>query len=557
MAWTCKADRFNAKSLKVVDTPDIIGPGTYTGHESINAIPSQAPFGSSDVRVTANDRASIAKDAGPPVGAYDPKLPAAYDAGLPRKTVPFQSGAPRADPANKSRVPGPGHNHREPALEILPCRTMGPPSEVGKKVMSKSATAPSIPRGPQCYGYDEAGDGRLVMQGPKDGKLYFTGQPENSAGPGQYDSHRVAVNVPRAAGGKFLGGAARQKHQCSEAPGPGHYVALKGNEMAVSSSFVSGSSQRPEKSRKKKNSTPGPGQYSRDLQSAPSLREQHPELQYFGSTSERFRSDEYVSGNPGPGSYIARQRVVLKSSWCASDRFSEPAKAQVTLEPGPGHYTPATTDGKTTGVLGTTSLLGSTGTLAFGSMESRLRQKAESGQAQPGPGAYELIEYDSVEQVKEDPRRRLARAPKRQPSESKPDMLGQQAPELQSSPPPGAYNPVHIQDTGTVMRLPPKGEGFLSGGPRLPRSLEKTPKPDPGDYKSDPALVTGGKRSGTFNRAVVEAAPENGRPKGLGFTSNARRFKKDGAVAGAPGPGAYTTASDWTKKNYNIHFGEI
>merc|ERR1740116_468592 len=100
-------------------------------------------------------------------------------------------------------------------------------------------------------------------------------------------------------------------------------------------------------------------------------------------------------------------------------------------------------------------------------MESR-RGPGGGGQAlAPGPGAYDTVEYEAAEQPREDPRRRLRQMPKPSLSKSHSDSFVQEPKEVQSSPPPGAYNPVHIRDTGTVMRLPPRGEGFLSGGARL------------------------------------------------------------------------------------------
>jgi len=554
MAWTTQGPRFDGKSLKVVDTPDNLGPGAYGAHEQKAPHPSMAPFNSSGNREQTVGVPSL-KEAAPPPGAYDPKLPAAYDAGLPRKHVPFLGGTDRADVAVKTCAPGPGQYHGEPSMQVLPCRTIGPP-EV-KKVMVKNASAPSIPRGHQCFGYDEVGNGRLTMQGPKDGKLYLTGETRDSAGPGHYQGHMVSAHLPNPAGGRFLGGAARATHVAPEAPGPGHYVAHKPRESGCYSSFVSGSTQRPEKSRRnlKKSMTPGPGSYSRDMQSAPSLREQHPELQYFGSTSERFKEAPMAKG-PGPGTYVARQRVLLKSSWGASDRFGDGAPRDVP-QPGPGSYDPATTDGKTTGPLGSTSLLASTGCAAFGSMESRQGVGGRGAATAPGPGAYTTVEYEPPQGARgQDTRSRLKKTPK-PVSTSAVAEWGAKEVKDSYGPPPGAYDPVHIRDTACVMRLPPKGEGFLSGGSRLAAAPKRGSEPDPGSYNADPGLITGGKRTGTFNRTVLEGAPETGRPRGLGFGNQSSRFKRDKGAATAPGPGAYKTDKNWTKKNYNIHFGDI
>merc|ERR1719401_2354623 len=111
-------------------------------------------------------------------------------------------------------------------------------------------------------------------------------------------------------------------------------------------------------------------------------------MQYFGSTAERFKDGAYVTLAPGPGTYDRMQRVVVKSDWSGADRF-EAAAASSQAFPGPGEYEPGTSDGKTSGPTGTCSILGSTGRLAFGSMETKRGIVACGGAGGPGPGPGE------------------------------------------------------------------------------------------------------------------------------------------------------------------------
>merc|ERR1719408_847977 len=108
-------------------------------------------------------------------------------------------------------------------------------------------------------------------------------------------------------------------------------------------------------------------------------------------------------------------------------------------------------------------------------------------------------------------------------------------------PPPGAYDPVLVKDQATVVRLRSKSEGFLSGGERFqggPLAAPKGYHMNVGPGKYSPQVVTGGKRTGTFNRSICEGMPESGRPKGLGFEAQDKRFRL-GAEHKGPGPGSY------------------
>lgn len=124
-------------------------------------------------------------------------------------------------------------------------------------------------------------------------------------------------------------------------------------------------------------------------------------------------------------------------------------------------------------------------------------------------------------------------------------------------PPPGAYDPVAMKDVATVVRLRSKSEGFLSGSTRFPghapvKGYHATV--GPGTYM--PQGITGGKRLGTFNRTICEGMPDGGRPQGLGFDVQDRRFKKPAGAFG-PGPGSYNTDPGWITKSHNCYFGDL
>jgi hypothetical protein len=546
--------------------PQPPGPSVFGG----KVRPSYAPFGSTNVRT-----AKLGNDAGPAPGAYDPRPIKGYDSGLPKKHVPFSSGATRLEPKKeKDPRPGPGQYQAYQRQEKGSCRTMGAPGD-HRKTVFRSTSAPSIPTRHQSFGYEEAGDGRLVRQGPKAAVL--SGSLEDSAGPGQYDVRMDAV-APKPRGGKMLGGAIRDPGKPAKSvwdpnPGPGHYGDPDKPSKApkVVSSFVSQTPLGGEgpKQLKKVAESPGPGHYAQTMPSRPSLREQHPELQYFGSTSERFKEAQ-ASRQPGPGAYVqpgsmgGKNRYFMgsmKGTLGSGERFE--AKRERSSMPGPGHYQPNVGIAAQS-VASTASILGSTGNLAFGSHETRIKAVKQTVNV-PGPGAYGDLgsvfssdpEGSLDDGKKRTHRQGLAKGHANFKSNTAQDALvASMVKEGMMGPPPGAYTPVLPQDVGAVMRLPPKGEGFGSAAPQRPEGREEARAPGPGWYKVDGVTITGGKKDGTFNRLAVEGVPERGKPKGLGFATSDSRFANS-KFGKSPGPGEYNTAPGMVTKTFNVHFGDI
>lgn len=562
MAWTCRADRF--ERLGQDEGP---GVGAYKLDPDRRQEPQYAPFGSCKARSSPGEDGSNERNVSPGPTSYDPKLPKAYDSGLPKRHIPFGTGSDRGTErvTEKDDAPGPGSYvvaHR-PA-KARACQTMGAPASE-KKVLFKSASAPSIPQTHQSHGYEELGDGRLVRQAPRDGRRVLTGGPGDSVGPGHYQlpegkSHQTTCRImpmhrPREEKEDFT-------------PGPGHYKSNGLGTQGVTSSFVSVTDQRPKV--KKEARMPGPGQY--DVSAVPRRdpRERHPDLQFFGSTVERFSERVKEDKAPGPGDYltVARRRESAKSTWVKTDRFKEQASAKA---PGPGDYNPP---GFAEGpVGGTASLLGSTGCLAFGSMESRRFVSIKNDA--PGPGSYLSAEGGAGANAKEAefeeqqqsatasgrPRRVLVAA---KPTRSQSAVFKSEVPvgmwtesamkESALRPPVGAYAPPLARDTCTVMRQPPRGEGFGSVEKRDLFSSGPVRAPGPGRYNT--MDITYGKQIGTFNRTIVEGVPRGGRPRGMGFDSQSKRFKPP-VAKDVPGPGDYNTDRPWVSKTYNVHFGDV
>eukprot|EP00933_Yihiella_yeosuensis_P046691 TRINITY_DN42278_c0_g1_i1.p1 TRINITY_DN42278_c0_g1~~TRINITY_DN42278_c0_g1_i1.p1 ORF type:complete len:588 (+),score=92.04 TRINITY_DN42278_c0_g1_i1:116-1879(+) len=586
MAMVTRSDRF-ARPTSRENPMDNIGPGQYplptSFKEASDLRPSYAPFNSSkdlgEFSTQDSPKRRKEPEPWPEPGSYNPKYPKAYDSGLPKKHVPFSCGAARDPPKiKKAAMPGPGEYHSSSQqLEISACKTMGAPIAT-QKLMVKSTSAPSIPRDNQCFGYDEAGDGRLVRQSRKDGIMTLTGKGADSAGPGHYPVHEVdSMASNKAVFGRIL--PPKQQRSMSvpaETPGPGHYVPQGAfNDKPIYSSFASQTERGSKIAEKRAAETPGPGEYQGPRPTRPNLREQHAELQFFGSTAERF-PQEASKKQPGPGAYGApvyknRSKASIPSGWSTSDRFSaQGGMISKSDGPGPGAY--GAPGSRTEHGAGSVSILGATGSLAFGSMESRKGMASKSGN--PGPGHYVVPSMSDEASMYSDPpsgtsggngssgaRRMAPRGKFKQPSSffqntvPKDAMTRSYEKSGQRGPPPGAYNPAHSRDVGTVMRMPPKGEGFGSAALRSGNDVKAVTAPGPGWYK--PGDVTGGKVHGTHNRAAVEGVPASGRQKAFGFDSQTSRFRKlaDGKVC--PGPGAYNPEKSLITATYNINFGDF
>lgn len=578
-AWTTKSDRFGAGPAVQTSSGDL-GPGAYVGHGKYDESQNFAPFTSTQER--GGSTGAKAASRAPPPGTYDPSLPGAYESGLPKKFVAFKSSAVRfgggAGP-DKEKKPGPGAYRTTPeSAGPMAHRTMGVPSTEKKPVL-RSFSAPSIPQAHQSYGYEEAPGGRLQRQGPTDGIVGHSGRIGDSVGPGQYGQYEDPKR--KAPGGKF-GHSSRDGKFNELTPGPGHYIEKRLNRPPkLGSSFASKVERIDEVTKlRMKQDVPGAGQYNASVQSKPSLRETHAEMQFFGSTVERFKKS--MAGNvdktPGPGSYMARPKREKSSATPfnhIADRYDTRPTHNFQKQggfqqtgPGPGAYQAGTcfgngVDPESAECAKTFSVLGNSGGLAFGAMTKRFIRADVKPDTVPGPGQYDYDE--AVDQAKGDGRPKSAGSKHRgkkvgipgfqfKSKTPKDGTLQQEIKVADGKPPPGAYDPKPIQEAGAIVRVPGKKEGFLSAAGRFSHSKYGVRVPGPGMY--DPP----DDKHKSFNRSLSQGVPVRGRSTNLGFTSQADRFGDKPITEShhkTPGPGTYETQPEWVSRTYNCLFGEV
>lgn len=350
---------------------------------------------------------------------------------------------------------------------------------------------------------------------------------------------------------------------------------MTSNTFNFSASFASGGERGTSKRQEKRSGEgPGPGTYAvANRARKPDLREMRPELQYFGSTAERFKAAR-EENSLGPGTYAQikrRPEPPNARGFCSTmDRFKE-GDHKSEIAPGPGQYQlPGISDEAMNGPLATFSMLGNSGGLAFGAMNKRFTYPNEAN-APPGPGYYVVPgmsddaagdiapeEFDSRGRAKKKPFK-ASRLPgaafaSRTPKDSTSMSLVREG---QQKPPPGAYDPVLVKDQATVVRLRSKSEGFLAGADRFFGGPLSAPKGQHGGLLYSPQYITGGKRDGTFNRSICEGMPDSGRPKGLGFDTQDKRFRHTAPSGKSPGPGSYKTDPSWITKSHNCYFGDL
>jgi len=179
----------------------------------------------------------------------------------------------------------------------------------------------------------------------------------------------------------------------------------------------------------------------------------------------------------------------------------------------------------------------------------------------PGPGQYERDESDDQgggdggKSVRRRNRGRGIPTCQFKSKTPKDAELQLEAKVASGKPPPGAYDPIHIQEAGAIVRVPSKKEGFLSAAGRFGTNKPSDSNaPGPGMY--NPANPN----RKSFNRSLSQGVPVRGRSTNLGFTSQAQRFPDAPITEGhhqTPGPGTYETQPDWNTRTYNCLFGEV
>ena len=169
------------------------------------------------------------------------------------------------------------------------------------------ASAPSIPAPSQSFGYEEGQYGELIMQ-----KAPRQAAPSYDIRTKMGGKNARAVDWARSRTTRvdFTKSAA-------DAPGPGQYQSTdqpqtndldsmepkNTSSFASKSSRLSGGAAKKSKSRRRRDTRPGPGQYL--VKSSFIVKHKPESLQFFGSTSRRFNrgATSRQGGAPGPGAY--------------------------------------------------------------------------------------------------------------------------------------------------------------------------------------------------------------------------------------------------------------
>lgn len=223
----------------------------------------------------------------------------------------FKSKTQRFRAKKSAQMPGPGAYTVGSSFKVarkkrLPQPVGGVMGSAAPVTWVRVASAPSIPAPSQSYGYEEGQYGELIMQ-----KAPRRAAPSYDVRTKMGGKNARAVDWARSRTTRvdFTKSAA-------DAPGPGQYQStdqpqtndLDSMEPKNTSSFASKSSRlsggsKKTKSRKRRDTRPGPGQYR--VKSSFVVKHKPESLQFFGSTSRRFnrRATSRQGGAPGPGAY--------------------------------------------------------------------------------------------------------------------------------------------------------------------------------------------------------------------------------------------------------------
>lgn len=359
-------------------TESHVGPGAYTIEplKKISSRFSVAPFGSTSVKLPLEGIGSVG-DTKPGPGAYNP-IVCQSAAGLPRSIAVHQSSAfaSRIGRFNQpaSAVPGPGTYDAQLPASHNTAIIMSPPIAAGGRGLSpvsasnnnnnnaakrgggvdwvKVATAPSIPCGPQSFGYEEGPGGALVQQpAPYHG---HDGTPRDLPDAGEYQPSFRAVKpstqVPTFAVSRSQRTDPAKSNTRSNL-GPGCYSyenTAKPNLLLASAKSAFNS--RTERIFVPGSDLPGPGEYNvaarSSFQDLKHYLAGHPEeFSVFGSSQAEARVP-VKSRAPGPGEYdVARPSVVVRDKsrhnavfTSSVDRFEADRRSTQMGLPGPGAY---------------------------------------------------------------------------------------------------------------------------------------------------------------------------------------------------------------------------
>eukprot|EP00929_Paragymnodinium_shiwhaense_P036378 TRINITY_DN19504_c0_g1_i1.p1 TRINITY_DN19504_c0_g1~~TRINITY_DN19504_c0_g1_i1.p1 ORF type:complete len:639 (-),score=110.70 TRINITY_DN19504_c0_g1_i1:64-1980(-) len=329
---------------KSVQTPDVVGPGTYANtHNKPYEPPGEAPvpFSSLEEKVLNPNGTTAAITPGP--GAYTAKMnkpPSTHAhvsmASKVSRLGPNTPGSSVFRPSDIGDNPGPG-TYPVPSSTIAAREDKKlVPTLKGVYEEAPEKTAPSIPvrklpPGHKQAQYLQQADGDMEVL-----RMRHTGEPSDMVGPGEYDIAGKEIVMARGRDTAFYASKLNRKlwepsvgientlpdrHN----PGPGDYdygLPLGGSteEVAVATyQFASKSPMGHQVEVKEERVMPGPGRYEsvghidKSVKAAMQRAEMMGEKAQFGSLSERtgwdraleqpFTDSYNIHNVPGPGHY--------------------------------------------------------------------------------------------------------------------------------------------------------------------------------------------------------------------------------------------------------------
>mmetsp|Transcript_5241 Transcript_5241/g.9623 ORF Transcript_5241/g.9623 Transcript_5241/m.9623 type:complete len:531 (+) Transcript_5241:30-1622(+) len=506
-----------------------IGPGAYNVASNSKKNYSYAPFSSTTLR-----KFEPQTNPAPGPGAYDStdktiRRNASDQFGRTKITAQFASKVERFNWKSTDALPGPGQyalqtNWDKKIVEMRP-----EPSSVN---WLRLPSAPSIPSTHQKLGYDETPTGELVMQ--KNPEMIHSGSKVDSVGPGHYNVQAGAISSKGTSWHRY-----KSKRDLGSAPsktnlGPGSYYEPKEVVMPLykykpSSVFASGCKRDcyiPPSGKTKdetsgssdEDEVPGPGHYNGATSvSAFNVKPVPERLQFFGSTSSRFKAEKADKASIAPGMYgELRKPLAAKKPGDSKAPFASTKtrfEAKFDTSPGPGAYRDETiVDSINKKVWGRQGV--------FGSSERRFA--AEKSNNSPGPGYYP---------PDADKRIGSHNSAKRKPGSMFLSKVKRHVdPPNADTPAPGAYE------------------------------VQPKPKPQPED-KPEPPFKSAPKR---FKEPKSEPiGPGTYYPQEVskpafvskGFIVREPRFKDKVIPEEQPGPTTYyEERDDWTKPSFNVLF---
>ncbi len=447
----------------------------------------------------------------------------------------FKSKSVRFGEAQDSEAtPGPGQYSRKSEWVK---RKGKPKPQYDTKLPSASAaitwvrvpTAPSIPAPNQSYGYEEGEYGELIMQRPP--HLGYTGKVGDVPGPGEYESSDKQ-NITSTRTIDFSKSRSKRSDFSKTSvntPGPGHYntSATNQSERIIAPSAVFQSRVARKSSSDLTKDIPGPGAYQ--FNSTFNKKEIPETLQFFGSTTQRFRQQRASQRtNPyiGPGTY----NVSAVSSFEDTKKSTKTGPASL----GVGF---ASTSGREVKMKEVTPGAGTYDVHLVSSIETDLKKKLVSRSGVFGTTTKRFIS-PTEDQPSNEPVNSFQQQNNKQQEPIKHNIL----PEAPNKP----------------------SASFASTSTRFDHNnLLKEVKPAPGEYEVGVKWVkgrhglfnSGGTRFNTLNdnglpgpgqyNAVVTAIPNHNndvyeKPKGNHMISSAARFAEStSAPKAVPGPGYY------------------